>query len=299
MKLLREWDAAAPEVSEAERLRLSRAWLGGSDEFKPKLCPAGSWREIPGPEGPLKLRVIRPEGKLKGVVLSIHGGGWAVGAATSDEPSNWALAQQAQVAVISPEYRLAPEHPWPAGPDDCEATARWLCDNSKRVFGTERLAITGFSAGSHLAAVTLLRLDPARRKRFRAAAFYYGVYHLGRTAEWKKRKDKDHPDLSPSSMSFFLDWFLPGTNDKDRASPEISPLLAKLPDLPPALFLVGSADLLAPDSVEFAQRWADSGSPAELLVYPGGPHGFNGYDVEFGLEPDPYRNRFILRNLEQ
>lgn len=297
-KMLREWEAASPPLTEEERLQKARAWLGGNDQFRARPCPDGSWRKIQGPAGTLKLRIIRPQVPARGVVISIHGGGWATGEARSDEQANWKLSQDARVVVVSPEYRLAPEHPYPAGPEDCLACARWVCDNAKELFGADRLGITGNSAGSHLAVSTLLGLDPARRRKFRAAALYYGVYHLGRTAQWSQRKDEDHPDLSPTAMKLFVDWFLPKTSDKERSTPEISPLLADLPkDLPPGLFLVGSADLLAPDSRELAQRWAESGTPAELVVYPGGPHGFNGYDVEFGLNPDAYRNSFLARHL--
>lgn len=290
---LRAWQAAGGETSEAEKLRAGRAWLGGGPEFKPQLVKQGYWKEISTPDGPLKLRVLRPSGKLRGAVLAIHGGGWAVGAATSDEKQNWKLAKTAQVAVVSPEYRLAPEHPWPAGPLDCHRAARWLLANSEHEFGSQKLAITGGSAGAHLSVVTLLRLTPEERKRFVGASLFYGVYHLGRTKAWLKRAASDHPDLTPTDMTLYVNWFLPGTTDQIRAIGRYSPLRSKLPQLPPALFQVGSADLLARDTLEFARHWAASGNPAELVVYPGGPHGFNGYGLDLGLDPNRHSHQFL------
>ncbi|WP_208026007.1 alpha/beta hydrolase fold domain-containing protein [Amycolatopsis acidicola] len=80
-------------------------------------------------------------GRVDGVYLHLHGGGWMLGSAAGQDEKLWRLAEQARLAVVSVDYRLAPEHPFPAGPDDCEAAARWLVANAAAEFGTERLLI--------------------------------------------------------------------------------------------------------------------------------------------------------------
>lgn len=297
MESLRKMQAMSVGQSDSAVLKGGRAWAGGSSEFVPRLSPLGRWDEIPRDGGVIPLRILAPaEGPIRGVILSIHGGGWAMGCATSEESKHAELVKSLNVAVVSPDYRLAPENPFPAGPHDCLAAAVWLADHSKNVFGTSKLAIWGSSAGGHLAASTLLGLRPEHRRKFRCAVLYYGVYDLSQTEKWSRMKDSDYPDLSPSSMTKFVDWFVPGTTDKDRVSGEYSPLKADLPSLPPALFMVGSADLLAPQSLDFAKKWANRNS-VELVTYRGAPHGFNGYDVKFDLEPLTYSVNYLSRFL--
>src|SRR5690606_9602943 len=116
--------------------------------------PEAETHEIPGPAGPLVVRILVPDA-ARGVYLHLHGGGWTLGAAHHMDVSNRRLARACRLAVVSVDYRLAPEHPYPAAPDDCEAAALWLVAHARERFGCERLVIGGESAGAHLAAVTL------------------------------------------------------------------------------------------------------------------------------------------------
>jgi acetyl esterase/lipase len=198
--------------------------------------------------------------------------------------------------VVSPEYRLAPEHPYPAAPDDCEAVARWLLDTSEKTFGTRTLGIYGGSAGAHLAALTLLRLQPSERQAFRGAVLFYGVYDLGRSEAWRNSTWQEYPDLCPEEMDVLVEWFLPGLDDQARRAPEYSPLSADLHSMPAALFLVGGADLMAGDSRRMAQRWVDHGNSAELVEYAGAPHAFDHYpNIDCGLDPAAYAAEFLSR----
>ncbi|MFE4630638.1 alpha/beta hydrolase [Streptomyces mirabilis] len=148
----------APSPAMLALLRRNR--LGG--DTPPERLPHGRDRVV---EGGVTVRVFVPD-HADGVYLHIHGGGWAFGSADGQDERLWRLAEQAGLAVVSVEYRLAPEHPFPAGPDDCEAAARWLVKHAAAEFGTERLLIGGESAGAHLSVVTLLRLSrPARHHR--------------------------------------------------------------------------------------------------------------------------------------
>ena len=221
-------------------------------------------RSIPGPAGPIRLRVFVPE-RVRAVYLDIHGGGFFMGAPEMDDAGNAALAKHAQLATVATSYRLAPEHPYPAGPDDCEAAALWLLANAKREFGVERLLIGGGSAGGNLAAVTLLRLrdrhDAARA--FSGANLVFGVYDVSGT-----------PSQLRLGMTGFRDLYLPGHDAAARKQPDISPLYADLSGLPPALFTVGTADYLYDDSLFMALRWRAAGNEAELAVYPDCVHGF-------------------------
>ncbi len=104
------------------------------------------------------VRVIVPSVTPKAVYLDIHGGGFYLGAASMGDAGNAELARDHEVAVVSVEYRLAPEHPWPAGPDDCETAALWVVERSVREYGAGRLLSGGGSAGAALGAGPLLRL---------------------------------------------------------------------------------------------------------------------------------------------
>jgi acetyl esterase len=104
--------------------------------------------DIDGPSGRITLRVIAPA-RSRGAYLHIHGGGWVLGAADQQDGLLEQLADGTGLTAISVEYRLAPEHPYPAGPDDCEAAALWVSDHLDR-FGGDALTIGGESAGAHL-----------------------------------------------------------------------------------------------------------------------------------------------------
>ncbi len=135
-------------------------------------------RTIAGPAGNIPLRVFVPE-TVRGVYLHIHGGGFMLGRAHHADVALVKLAEQCEVATVSVDYRLAPENPYPAGPDDCEAAAVWLAKNAAREFGSEILFIGGESAGANLSAVTLLRMrDKHGFDNFAGANLVYGGYDL-------------------------------------------------------------------------------------------------------------------------
>ena len=137
---------------------------------------------ITGKEGnQIPLRIIAPA-QPRGVYLHLHGGGWVIGGADMQDPMLERIADNTGQAVVAVEYRLAPEHPYPAGPDDCEAAAAWLVQNGKKEFGTGVLTIGGESAGGHLTAVTILRMrDRHGYTGFRGANIVYGAFDLSMT----------------------------------------------------------------------------------------------------------------------
>jgi len=248
-------------------------------------------RRIRGPAGRLPIRVLVPD-DVKGVYLHIHGGGWTFGRAHQQDSMLWELATGAKVAVVSVDYRLAPEHPYPAGPDDCEAAALWLARSAKAEFGTDGLTIGGESAGAHLSAVTLLRMrDKHDFTGFLGANLTYGMFDFSFTpsvAGWGDR----YLVLDTPLIQWFASQFAPS---KKRRDPDVSPLYAKLHDMPPALFTVGTLDPLLDDSLFMYSRWLAAGNRAEIAVYPGGVHGFTMWPIVIGKRARARIHRFIAQ----
>jgi len=283
-----EWWDTGPQATRDARRR-------GEGPFP--LAPASPRARtitIPGPGGPLALRVVAPAAP-RGVYLHVHGGGWVLGAADLQDPMLEAIADRAGLAAVSVEYRLAPEHPYPAGPDDCEAAALWLVEHAQREFGTDRLAIGGESAGAHLSAVTLLRLrDRHGCRAFRAANLVFGCYDLTLTPSARAFGD-ERLVLRTIDTERFADAFLPGV--ADRRAPDVSPLYADLGGMPPALFTVGTRDGLLDDSTFMHARWLAAGNAAELAVYPGGAHGFTAFPIGIARDANARMLEFLAKTL--
>jgi acetyl esterase/lipase len=227
---------------------------------------------IIGKEGnEIPLRVIAPA-QPRGIYLHLHGGGWVLGGADMHDPMLEQISDNTGQVVVSVEYRLAPEHPYPAGPDDCEAATVWLIQNGKEEFGTDALTIGGESAGGHLAAVTILRMrDRHAYTGFRGANLVYGAFDLSMTPSQRHFGDT-RLVLRTIDIQQFSNAFLPTITE--RRAPDISPLYADLKNLCPALFSVGTKDALIDDTLFMHARWVVAGNEAELAIYPGGAHGF-------------------------
>lgn len=230
---------------------------------------------IGGPAGPIPLRIIAPD-RPRGVYIHIHGGGWTWGTADEQDPWLDRLAERCGLAVVSVEYRLAPEHPYPAAPDDCEAAALWVIREMEGRFGTARLFIGGESAGAHLSALTILRLrDRHGLKPFRGANLFAGCYDLSLTPS-VRHWGNERLILNTNDVTVFADNFC--GHVPDRRDPDVSPLYADLKGLPPALFSVGTKDMLLDDSLFMASRWAAAGNRSDLAIWPGGCHVFIRFD---------------------
>lgn len=227
--------------------------------------------EIDGPAGPISIHVIAPE-KPTAVYLHFHSGGWTLGSAEQDDPRLERLATELGFACLSVEYRLAPENPYPAGPDDCEAAALWVAREAKARFGVDRLLIGGESAGAHLTAVTLLRLrDRHGLSPFERVSLTAGSYDLGLTPS-ARLFGNQMLLLGVRDLRMFVAQFL--QNGERLDDPDVSPLYADLTGLPPAIFTIGTRDPLVDDTVFMASRWIAAGNAAELQVWPGSAHVF-------------------------
>jgi acetyl esterase len=266
--------AGQPPMQSQDPKQIRAARAAGQGPSGPVVrSPKAKDSSIPGPACPIPLRIFRPD-RVEGVYLHFHGGGWVLGANDLQDPKLEAIAEGCNLAVVSVGYRLAPEDPYPSGPDDCEATALWLLAHAAAEFGTERLLIGGESAGAHLAVVTLVRLRERHGlKPFAAANLAYGVYDVDGTpsvATWGERRLV----LNTPIMQWFADHYVPVER---RREPDVSPIYADLSGLPKALFSVGTLDPLLDDTLFMYTRWLSAGSEAELAIYPGGVHGFNSF----------------------
>lgn len=267
--------AIPADATDEEKVAQSRAAMAGF--FAP--VDEAEVREIAG----VSCRVFVPDGPATAVYLHFHGGGMIIGAPEMNDVGNLALSRHHGLAVVSVDYRLAPEHPWPAGPDDGVAVAAWLLEHAEAEFGSGRLILGGESAGGYMAAAVALRIrdELDAIDRVIGLELIFGVFDWGRSPSQRGLRPYRGPDLlDPAGIEFFCDLYLPGRTDDERRDPAVSPAFADLAGLPPARFSVGTGDHLCDDTLFMAGRYVAAGSPAELWVGPDLPHGFMWFPCE-------------------
>lgn len=247
-------------------------------------------RSIFGPAGALTIRVIPPRKKeVTGLYVHLHGGGFCLGSAHGQDPMLEALADNAGVVAISVDYRLAPEHPFPAGLADVEAALWWAVRQGSAEFGTDRIVAGGESAGANLTVGAAIRLRDRRGYTGLAGLnLSQGGYDLRMTPSM--RAGKRTSIVNTPTLANHLHRYLQGRNAEN---PEISPLLADLHGLPPALFTVGTADPTLDDSLFMYMRWISSGNAAALAIYPGGVHGFTFTPTDMGRKASRHIEQFV------
>ena len=239
--------------------------------------------------------VFRPQVASRGTYVHFHGGAMMLGSPLMNDVSNAGLCERLGVTVISVDYRLAPEHPFPAGSDDCLAVSRWALEREDGP-----IILGGESAGGYYAALTLLRIrdDLDAVHHISGANLVFGVYDLSGTPTSRGARPTDVADLLEESMfSFVNECYIPGRSLEDARDPAVSPLYADLAGLPPALFTVGSADHLLDDSLFMAARWQAYGNEAELAVYPDCIHGFTAMPMELAKRANERIDAFLERVL--
>jgi acetyl esterase len=273
---------------------LREARVNGRGLFGPIIrSDTGVNRTIPGPAGDLGVRIFTPDA-VDGVYLHFHGGGWAMGAADYQDGRLEETARRAGVAVVSVDYRLAPEYPYPAPADDVEAAALWIVENAVAEFGTDRIVVAGSSAGAHLAVTGLLRMrDRHDYTGFAGANLMYGFFDLSLTPSarnWGDRMLVMDTDL----CRWFADMYAGGTDPTD---PDVSPMYADLSDMPPAFFTVGTLDPLLDDTLLLAARWSAAGNAADLTVVPGAAHGFASAPTSDGEAAREHLDAFVAERV--
>ncbi|SNZ05057.1 alpha/beta hydrolase [Cohaesibacter gelatinilyticus] len=272
------WKFTEPQIREARR--------NGAGVFPVEPhSPHAENLTIEDTTTPVPLRLIFPSDgrKVDSAYLHIHGGGWTFGAADMQDPMLQEIANACSCLCISVDYRLAPEHPYPAAQDDCEAAARWFLNEGAERYGITRFAIGGESAGAHLSLCTLLRLKARDLNHaFCGANLVCGVYDLTLTPSvrnWGEEKLV----LNSDDIGQFRQRYLSGDAAKmDWYQSDISPLYGDLTHLPPCLITAGTQDLLLDDSLFLHERLETVTSPNQLALYPGGCHVFPLFDIEMG-----------------
>lgn len=213
--------------------------------------------EIAGPAGPLAVRMYRGQGtdsqaKLP-CMLFLHGGGWVIGSLESHDRLCRRIANQAGVCVVAVDYRLAPEHPFPAALDDAAAALSWLaCRAADLHIDPARLAVAGDSAGGNLAAALALMSRDGELPALVFQALFYPVLDLTASSDAYRRVTEGVP-LTASTMRWFIGHYTPDT--QDRLDWRASPLRAKsLAGLAPALVLTVAHDPLCDEGRAYTRR---------------------------------------------
>ena len=211
--------------------------------------------------------VTAPGADAGRVLLFLHGGGYQLGSLRSDGELAARLGRASGMRVLFPEYRLAPEHPFPAAIDDVRAAWRWL--RSDQGLSATSIAVAGDSAGGGLSVALLVALRDAGEALPAAAALMSPTVDLtGSGTSMTERAEQD-PISTPAMLRQFASDYLAGA---DPTTPLASPLFASLSGLPPLLVQVGTADLLLSDSERLATKATEAGVDVTLEIGEGLPH---------------------------
>ena len=201
------------------------------------------------------------------MLLFLHGGGYELGSVRSDGELAARLGRASGMRVLFPEYRLAPEHPFPAAIDDVLAAWRWL--RTSQDLSAPSIAVAGDSAGGGLTVALLVALRDAGQTLPAAAALMSPTVDLTSSGASMTERAEQDPISTPAMLAQFAAGYLAGADPK---TPLASPLFAALAGLPPLLIQVGTADLLLSDSERLATAAAEAGTDVTLQIGEGLPH---------------------------
>ena len=232
-------------------------------------------RTVPSPDGDVKVFVHRrPSRDAQPCLLWIHGGGYILGSAL-DSRATW-IAEALDLTVVSVDYRLAPEHPFPAGTEDCWAALNWTVEQARDLrIDVDRLAIGGASAGGGMAAgLALLNRDRGGPALAMQLLLYPMIDNLHDTPSGEYT---NHPVWNRRTSFSAWEMYLDGTPGKDASPYACAARATDLTGLPPAYICVGSEDLFRDEDIDYARRLIAAGVACELTVYPGLFHGADGF----------------------
>ena len=270
--------AGVPEMWELTPAMARAEYLKRTAKVKPKV---DIWkvedRQIPGPLGSIGVRIYTPravdDSELLPILVWYHGGGFVIGDLDSHDAACRALSNQADCLVVAVDYRLAPEHKFPAAVIDCEAALKWVAESASD-FGGDRakIAVGGDSAGGNLAAaVALLARDNGGPKLCFQLLIYPCV-----APEPETRSHHQFAEgylLTRKTITWFYEQYL--RTSKDIRDPRYAPLGADdLSSLPPALVIVAGYDPLRDEGVDYARALIEAGNQVSLSNYEGMIHGF-------------------------
>ena len=231
-------------------------------------------RSIPGPHGEIPIRLYYPSGDLPfAVLVYFHGGGWVIGDLNTHHGFCHALAKTSSCLVVSVDYRLAPEHPYPAAVEDAYAAASWVAENSDAIHSDpDRFAVGGDSAGGHLAAVVALMARDRKGPRIDLQVLIYPITDCNFNTP-SYTENKEGYMLTRDLMKWFWNHFIEDEGEANH--PYVSPLQAEnLSDLPQALIVTAEYDPLRDEGEAYGKRLQEAGVKVVLSRYPGMTHAF-------------------------
>jgi acetyl esterase len=231
-------------------------------------------REISGPNGAIPIRIYTPndsKGKTKGVLMLFHGGGWVIGDLETHDNMCRYYANEADVVVVAVDYRLAPEHRFPAGIEDCIAATEWAHSNAASIGGdSNRIAVTGDSAGGNMAAVVA---QQATDKVAFQLLMYPATDFSAKEYESREQFGGGEYFLSSKDMVWFGGHLFGDTNP--AGDTKASPIeAASLANLPPAVTITAGFDPLRDEGKAYADALSAAGVKSEYKCYEGTIHGF-------------------------
>ncbi len=232
-------------------------------------------KSIPGTGGPVPIRVYSDsKGSDLPIVIYCHGGGWVLGSLDSHDNTCRAIAKNANAVVVNVDYRLAPEHPFPAPLEDVYSALVWVKENAEHLGGDPgKIFIAGDSAGANLAAAAAIEARKPEGPSIAGQILIYPVTDLSNFDTDSHGTFAKGYYLTRAYMEKFRDCYVP--NQADRSDPRVSPLLEKdLSNLPPALVVTAQFDVLRDEGEAYARRLNKAGGRVTVLRVPGVIHGF-------------------------
>ena len=241
---------------------------------------------IPAVGHAIPARLYQP-GNGRALIVYLHGGGWVLGDLDTHDRLMRLLALESRANVLGVDYRLAPEHPFPAPLDDVLAALRWLPELPADLgVDSTRVVLAGDSAGANLALAAMLARRDAGLPLPRGAALCYGCYRAGADSPAHRDFGDGRFGLSSERMHWFWTQYL---GARGVGHPHAEPLLADLHGLPPVFLNAAGLDCLLDDTRELATRLTAHGVPCECRVYPGVIHGFLGMSKRLPVAGDAIR----------
>lgn len=263
------------QIRAGQRMQLEQAAL----YYTPEPVARIETRTIPAPTGEIPIRIYTPEGDGPfPLLVFFHGGGWVIGNLDTHDDLCRALTNAAGCVVFAVDYRLAPEHKFPAATEDCYAATEWAADHTDELHADpKRIAVGGDSAGGNLSAVvTMMARDRGGPNLIFQLLIYPATDFRGETPSHKENANA--PILDTETMRWFSNHYL--NSEEDKLNPVASPILASdFSNLPPALVITAEYDPLRDEGEAYAEKLKAAGVPATVRRYDGLVHGFFSFGV--------------------